>query len=206
MPAPVPVPIRQSIWARHQAGEAVAELADFYRLAPRTVRGLIQRGRERGPEGLAPDPTVSGRRRSTEHAAYEPAIHLRRDHPGWGSELIRVLLAEQGTAPLPSARTLRRWFAKAGLNPAPAGRRPAVQRRRATRPHETWQVDAAEEIPLSNGARACWLRIADEFTGAVLGTAVFPPRALERRARGLDAGPAPRGVRPVGPPRPDPCG
>jgi transposase InsO family protein len=35
-------------------------------------------------------------------------------------------------------------------------------------------VDAAEEILLGNGRRASWLRIADEFGGAVLHTATFP--------------------------------
>ena len=51
----------------------------------------------------------------------------------------------------------------------------------------TWQVDAAEDVGLAGGAHASWLRIADEFTGAVLLTVVFPPRAVE-----------------LGPPRGDP--
>ena len=37
---------------------------------------------------------------------------------------------------LPSARTLQRWFARAGLNPAPKGRRPRSDYRRATHPHD----------------------------------------------------------------------
>jgi transposase InsO family protein len=204
MPAPVPLPIRQAIWARHQANESVTELARTYGLAPRTVRGLIQRGRQRGVEGLAADPTVPAARERPNHPAYEAAIQLRRQHPGWGSDLIRVMLAEQGLAPLPAARSLRRWFAAAGLNPAPPGRRPQSERRRARAPHQTWQVDAAEEMRLADGSRVCWLRIADEFTGAVLGTAIFPPRALERRARDLGPGAAPRGVRPLGAARPGP--
>jgi hypothetical protein len=93
------------------------------------------------------------------------------------------MLQRQGIEALPAARTLQRWFAKAGLGPAPQGRRPkTVKKWRATRPHETWQVDAAEDIPLADGTRTSWLRIADEFTGAVLKTVVFPPRAVEHGA------------------------
>jgi hypothetical protein len=93
------------------------------------------------------------------------------------------MLQRQGIEALPAVRTLQRWFAKAGLGPAPQGRRPqTVKKWRATRPHETWQVDAAEDIALADGTRASWLRIVDEFTGAVLKTVVFPPRAVEHGA------------------------
>jgi hypothetical protein len=35
-------------------------------------------------------------------------------------------------------------------------------------------MDACEMIPLGNGTRVCWLRLADEASGAVLLTRVFP--------------------------------
>jgi hypothetical protein len=93
------------------------------------------------------------------------------------------MLRRQGIQDAPDVRTLQRWFAQAGLGPARPGRQPAAVRRwRATRPHETWQVDAAEDIALADGARVSWLRIADEFTGAVLETVIFPPRTVERGA------------------------
>ena len=68
---------------------------------------------------------------------------------------------------------------RAGLSPAPAGRRPAATPRRATQPHDTWQLDAAEHLTLADGREASWVRITDECSGAVLATAVFPPRGLE---------------------------
>ncbi len=88
--------------------------------------------------------------------------------------MIRVYLSLYGVRPLPAERTLQRWFRRAGLAPAPPGRRPASSERRATAPHEIWEVDAAEEIRLGDGARASWLRVADAFTGAVLHTETFP--------------------------------
>ena len=201
MPAPVPLPIRRTIWERLQRGESVAEVAAAFGLAPRTVRGLRQRGRRRGEQGLGPDSTRPHAAAPAGHPAYAPAVHLRREHPGWGAGLIRVMLGRQGVTPRPAVRTLQRWFARAGLGPAPAGRRPAAERRRATRPHGVWQVDAAEDIGLAGGSHASWLRVADEFTGAVLLTVVFPPRAVELGPPRRDPAVAPRGVRPVGPAR-----
>ena len=195
MPAPVPLPIRQALWNRHQQGASSTELAQAFGLSPRTVRGILQRGRQLGSQGLAPcrpGPATSAR---PEHPARTPALLLRREHPSWGAGLIRVMLQRQGIEALPAVRTLQRWFAKAGLGPAPQGRRPnMVKKWRATRPHETWQVDAAEDIALADGTRTSWLRIADEFTGAVLKTVVFPPRAVEHGAGDGDPEAAAGGV------------
>jgi hypothetical protein len=200
MPAPVPLPIRRAAWGRLSRGETVAEVAAAFGLAPRTVRDLRRRGRERGEAGLAPDPPRAGAAAAAAHPAHAAAVLLRREHPGWGAGLIRVMLARQGADPLPAVRTLQRWFAAAGLGPAPAGRRPDAERkRRADRPHDVWQVDAAEDMALAGGGRASWVRVADEFTGAVLGTAVFPPRAVERRPPGPDPGAPAAAVRPLGP-------
>jgi len=62
---------------------------------------------------------------------------------------------------------------------APAGRRPSDNGYRAHRPHEVWQMDAAERIRLGSGQRVSWLRLLDECSGAVLQTTIFPPGVLE---------------------------
>jgi hypothetical protein len=108
--------------------------------------------------------------------------------------LILVILRERHPLqPWPTERTAQRWLHRAGLAPAPKGRRPGANPRRATAPHEVWQMDAAECIPLANGEQVCWLRMIDEFTGAVVRTTVFPPAALESgrhmaRASGVTGG------------------
>lgn len=205
----VSVPQRQVIFERAQRDHTAAEIASDLGLRAETVRRLIRRFRARGPAGLAPGYARCGSHQ-TKRADPEliaDAARLRREHPTWGAGLIRVILGERhpGRA-VPSERALQRAFVRAELAPAPAGRRPAAAPRRATRPHETWQVDAAEQMALADGRQASWVRIADEATGAVLTTAVFPPRVLEWRAGRRDSGrPAP-GLRPLGDARGAPGG
>jgi transposase InsO family protein len=81
-------------------------------------------------------------------------------------------------------RTLQRWFRRAGLLAARSGRRAGPSSyQRAQQPHDVWQMDAADQVALQNGRQVCWLRIADECSGAVLQTTVFPPSLLARGAR-----------------------
>jgi transposase len=197
----VSIPQRQAIFERAQRSHRAEEIAADLGLRPETVRKLIRRFRTRGLAGIAPGYVRCG---SNQTKRANPdligvATQLRRDHPTWGAGLIRVILAERhpGRA-LPSERALQRAFVRADLSPAPAGRRPAAVPRRATQPHETWQVDATEQMTLADGRQASWVRIVDESTGAVLATAVFPPRDLEQRAGRRDpGGPAP-GVHTLG--------
>jgi hypothetical protein len=46
--------------------------------------------------------------------------------------------------------------------------------RRAQEPHEVWQMDAVERLRLADGSGACWLRLTDECSGAILATQPFP--------------------------------
>jgi transposase len=179
MPAPIPVPVRQAIFQRSRKGASVAILAGEFELSERTVRHLVRRFEERGQSGLVPDYI----RCATKSAAHDSvvrqkALQMRGKHPEWGGGLIRVLLQEElGTCPC--ERTLQRWFRQAALTPAPAGRRPPRGETRAEKPYEVWQMDAAERMRLASGEQVSWLRIADECSGAVLQTRIFPPGVLE---------------------------
>jgi hypothetical protein len=208
MPRPVPFPLRQAIWNRFRDGQDGPTIARELGLPPRTVRRLLLRFRPGDPQALAPSYDRCGA--ATPKPAeplVQAALGLRREHPSWGAGLIRVMLRRaQPDRPLPTTRTLQRWLLRAGLAPAPAGRRPTGGARRAVRPHEVWQMDAAELVPLRTGRRVCWLRVADECSGAVLWTEVFPPGPLEPGPTGVDPGPAPPGLRPLGPARVAPGG
>jgi hypothetical protein len=108
---------------------------------------------------------------------YTAALHLRRHHPTWGAPRIRGVQGHDFLpTELPTARTLQRWFQDAGLGPASKGRRPQPYPQRAAHPHDVWQRDAAEQVRLDSGPRVSWFQVVEEHTGAVLATAVFPPR------------------------------
>jgi hypothetical protein len=63
---------------------------------------------------------------------------------------------------------------EAGLTPPPAVLVRGSDEYRSREPHEVWQMDAVEGLKLKDGSGACWLRISDEYTGAILATFVFP--------------------------------
>lgn len=149
------------------------DVAKEFGLSLRSVERLYKRFLDRGEDGISPGYARCGQhqsQRTPEHIV-QKAQELREQHPTWGAELIRVFL--EADQPLPTARTLQRWFRKTALPKAPPGRRPETNPLRAKRPHQVWQMDAKEWILLQSGQRVSWLRVVDEFTGAVLGSFVF---------------------------------
>jgi len=201
MPPPIPMPVRQVIVQRTAQGQSAGLIARCLGLVPRTVRRLVQRLRVRGPNALATSyPSRPYPHPPQFRTLVEEALQLRRAHPTWGAGLVRVLLHRHYPAdPLPAERTLQRWFQRAGLIPAPRGRRSEPSSyHRAPQPHDVWQMDAADQVALQNGTQVCWLRIADECSGAVLETTVFPPGLLEHGASKSGAGRTAPSVSPLG--------
>ena len=180
MPRALAMATREAIVARHQAETSLPQIAADLGVPWATVRRIWRRYRDHGDAGLVPDYAACGRHGGRFPAPLQAqALSLRREHPGWGAGLIRVLLGEQfPDQPLPHERTLRRWFRDAGLGPPPPRPRPPAPPR-ARAPHARWQLDATEQIVLADGTRASWLAASDEATGAMLGAVVFPPGSLE---------------------------
>jgi hypothetical protein len=174
MPSAVPVPLRQRLFELADQGLGSSAIADRLGLASRTIRRLLAQRESLQADGYRPAYHRCGRKPQT----CEPALQERREHPTWGAPYIRVVLQESASTPLPSTRTLQRHLVRAGLQPAPPGRRPYQRRPRAQTPHEVWQLDACEGVPLRSGEEVSWVRLVDECTGAFLGTRVFPPRLL----------------------------
>ena len=98
-----------------------------------------------------------------------------RSHPTWGATYLRIRLNElDPNVAWPSPRTLQRWCAGLARPAAPPGRKPTRRGPRVTRPHESWQIDASDQLPLANGQRVSWFRVTDEASGAFLHTKVSP--------------------------------
>jgi hypothetical protein len=181
MPAPLPPTLRRLILLRSRRGQTAAAIAHALQLCPRTVRHLLQRARDpASPLGPAYRPGPG--RPVEDHPLRARALALWQQHPTWGAGYIRVRLAtEADAATLPSERTLQRWFRRERHPPAAGGRRSPTATGRAAAPHDTWQMDAVEQLRTADGQGACWLRLVDEYTGAFLGTTVFPPLPLGPR-------------------------
>lgn len=180
MPKPTAIPLRRCIDDLWKQNWTAVRIAEHLKLPIRTVRNLIQRFQKLGEAGIEASYTAGPKAESPQREqARLVAEQLRREHPTWGAGLIGVYLKRADEASAPSGRTVQRWLSKAGLMPAPAGRRPATNAARAAHPHAVWQLDASEEISLETGRKVSWLRVADECTGAVLETRVFPLGALE---------------------------
>jgi transposase len=179
MPRSVPLMVRQAMFQRWQKGVPVSTLAEEMGLSERTVRNLVRRFVQRGKQGLRADYARCATKAAPKSSvAFQRAMQMRQQHPSWGAGLIRILLTEELKAS-PSERTLQRWLRQAKQTPAPPGRRPSSDAYRACRPHEVWQMDAAEQMVLAGGQGVSWLRLVDECSGAVLQTTVFPPKVLE---------------------------
>ena len=187
MPAPLPPTLRRLIVSRSGRGQTATDIARALHLCPRTVRHLLRRSRDpANPPGPSYRPGPG--RPAADHPLRPRALALRRQHPTWGAGYIRVrLAAEADPATVPSERTLQRWFRRERHPPATGGRRSPSAADRATAAHDTWQMDAVEQLRTADGQGACWLRLVDEYTGAFLGTTVFPPVLLGPRPRGRGA-------------------
>lgn len=182
MPAPLSPQVRRQIFTRWTQGRTPADIAFELHLTPRTVRRLCQRFRDHGRPSL--DPSYHRPRPSPRTATVQQALLLREQHPTWGAAYVLLNLRQRQPqrADLPSERTLQRRIREAQQPPAPPGRKPPGERERATQPHEVWQMDAVEQCPLRTGEQISWLRWVDEYSGAVLGTVVFPRRDLRPSA------------------------
>ena len=82
MPKSIPIPVRRRLLQRARLGESTASLAAAFDLAPRTVRHLKKRFRDRGPDSIPPDYRAP---KDLAHAypthVREAALALRQQHP-----------------------------------------------------------------------------------------------------------------------------
>jgi transposase len=185
MPAPIENTKRLEIVQRHEEGESLRSISEEMGMSYETVKHIWQHWRR---EGRIEPNYERAKRQGTRkyHTVYEAAIALKQAHRRWGAALIRLKLEEDARyGPLPSVRTIQRWFRAACVQYQTPGSRQAGAKRvkRGQQPHEVWAVDAKEQIQLSDGSWASWLVISDEASGAMLATDVFPPAPLDAGER-----------------------
>ena|GEM_PF-1449957 len=204
MPRPLSVPLRQEIVRRRQQGLPLTQIAADLAIPYGTVRNIWRLYRRHDREGLAPDYRSCGRPVPPPiQKLLRTACDLKREDPVWGAGLIRLQLRKHAhDRDLPSVRSLQLPFVRAGVNRPRRRRAAAVVVPQAVQPHEIWQVDAVENVPLAISQRICWLTVSDEASGAILATEVSPPPPVGTRPRARDPGDVPPRLRPLGPARP----
>src|SRR4051812_44979191 len=117
MPRPTPVPVRQAMFRLWQRGLDAPQIAASLRVPCATVYRLLQRFRRDGAAAIPPGYRLPADD-ITPPEIVQAALDLRREHPTWGAEFIRVVLLEADPKRrVPTSRTLRRWFVRADLAP-----------------------------------------------------------------------------------------
>jgi hypothetical protein len=168
------MPIRQAIWEAALKGADADSLSLRFNRPVRTIRHLLHCFRQAGDQVVAPAYRPGRNTPCSGVDLVEFALSLRQLHPRWGAGMLRVQLARRyPDADLPHPRTIQRWLRKAALPTAPAGRK-RQPRQRAKVPHETWEVDASDQMRLVTAEPVNWLRLTDECSGAILQTLLFP--------------------------------
>ncbi len=182
MPAAIALPIRTYIVEQHQQGHPLSQIAAELQLSYWSVRRLWRCYRDAGMTGLSLGYCRCGRRGvRSERLLYRSAVWLKRHHPGWGAGLIQALLSQRYPQfSLPHRRTLQRWWVQAGVQTSSPHRlrSPAMPPQHPQQVHQVWQLDATSHARLADGSGASWLSVVDEYSGALLESAVFPPLRL----------------------------
>ena len=183
MPSPLSMTIRHDIVRRHLDGQELCQIALELCVSYHSVRQIWRTFQLRGLDGMAPRYQRCGRPRSPD-AVLARACEMKKLHPDWGAQLIRVELARElavASTNLPATRTLQVAFRAASLQRPRRPRKPwTPPSDRATRVHEVWEVDAVEKARMRHGSLASWLAVVDEATGALLDLELSPPAAVAR--------------------------
>lgn len=173
--------LRFAIVQKKAQGHSLLQISEQLHLSYSTVRNIYQRYQREGPAGLTPRYNHCGVKCRSDKARLlqRAALWLKRLHPRWGAAWIRLQLQQRyGPRLLSSERSLQRWFKAAGLYQLKTTF-PAAAVHWARQVHDTWQLDAKEQLHLKHGQKACYLSVVDEKSGALLAPFVFPPLPLQ---------------------------
>ena len=171
--APLSVAEKEYLQTRREENASLQTIANELRCALPTVRkhwrrlrtGMVPRPRGRPRQGVLstfPPPLI------------ERAVAIKRAHPHWGPAVVRAELALQPEwqgQTLPSVARLAVLFRQACAEAVQPRRRtvyPAQAPRRATRPHQRWQMDGNEAIAVGTSAQATILSVRDPVSALMV--------------------------------------
>ena len=182
-----------------ERGRLVRALAEREHLAPdgrwvRVARNTLDRWirayREGGFDGLVPAPRRVARR--SPERVLELAVALRREQPArTAAQIHRIIVEAEGAAP--SARTIQRHLAAAGLPWKSSAVARALGRFEAESRNELWTGDALHG-PLIDGHRVFLFCFIDDHSRLLVGYRWAAREDVLNASRALRAGIAARGL------------
>ena len=157
-----------------ESGKSVAQASQMLDLGYAGAAKLMRRYREHGERALEVGYARCGRKSPYSAAIRDAVSSALASNENLGAPIIRSRLLFEGLHDkVPHERTIQRWL-KADGQHVPRGRRPKQHSGYAKAPHDTWQVDAKENVTTADGASHTYLSFADEATGTFLKGHIFP--------------------------------
>lgn len=170
--------VREDVIRLHEAGHSMVSISLELGIHYNTVRSLVKRYKLQGRDGMYPRYDRCGRtRRPSSELSYRLVRWYKHHHPGWGVAYILMHIREKHPdLAMCVSRVYERRLRADNLLSVP--RNPPLLNKyhppTSVLPHDTWQVDAKEQIVTVDGKPACYLTFTDEKTGSVLAAHVFP--------------------------------
>ncbi len=171
--APLTQAEKDYVVARHEARGPLAEIATTLRCSVETVRkwwrqhrrGAIPQPRGRPARGILSTYPAEVRRQ---------AIRLKQTHPHWGPANVRIELHHQlgqALAELPSDARLTALFKAACPEAVQLRHRqqyPECPPGRVGQPHQRWQIDGKEKVPVGERDVATILNVRDPVAALMI--------------------------------------
>lgn len=165
----------------HEQGESLSSISKRMNIPYSTLKSWWRKYKNEGAKGLEVNYDNCGIWKQT-RSSYEPIIirsirWLKYIHRAWGAAYILNTVSDRyPNLKMPSERTIQTWFVKWDLNKPVLKKYEVKSSFHLPKPkecHETWQVDAKEQIHLKDGTKVCYLTVVDVYSGAILGAPVF---------------------------------
>lgn len=172
----IPYEIRTEMVKCHGNGKTIHQISQEFGYSHAGVRKIIRRAKKEGIQNIGSNYENCGSYHKYTEFVRE-LINSRKDDEIGAPYIRSALIYENPQLSIPHERTLQRWWRVEGVT-RPIGRRPKSERTWTSIPHDTWQIDGKELVPLNTGEKVCWLTIADEGTSSLLYSKVFPPGSV----------------------------
>jgi transposase InsO family protein len=183
---------RVAMIEQHLQGQSLASIAQKMQLNRYTVRHWWRCYEQQAWRGLLARST--GRPSTGQLSSFEPmvkyvALRLKREHPGWGLDVLRLEMSRRPSLvgkQLPSRTALYNYLQPFYARLRPGRRLPSQKPqtvvREITRVHQRWQMDfKGKETIVPEGQVSPWL-VCDEFSSAPLASVIYTKRTGDPKA------------------------